>query len=60
MLNMKKMVGGEIKKIKNLKFICTHGPKQPDKWTETKGQREKKICKNPYFKKNFFFENSFY
>ena len=36
---MEKMIRAEIKKIKNLKFIPPHGPRQPDKWT--KGQREK-------------------
>ena len=54
MLNVKKMVKGEIKKIKKLKFICPHGSKQPDKWTETKGQREKKICENAYLKQILF------
>ena len=54
MLNVKDMVKGEIKKIKKLKFICPHGSKQPDKWTETKGQREKKICENAYLKQILF------
>ena len=48
------MVRREIKKIKNLKFICPHGPKQRDKWTETKRQREKKICENAYLLIYFF------
>ena len=42
MLNMKKMIRAEIKKIKNLKFICP-GPRQPDKWT--KGQSEQNLGK---------------
>ena len=52
MLSMKKRIGAEIKKIKNLKFICPMGQD-----SQTNGQRDGVRKK---FGKNLFFENSFY
>ena len=52
MLSMKKRIGAEIKKIKNLKFICPMGQD-----SQRNGQRDRERKK---FGKKFFFENSFY
>ena len=49
---MKKRIGAEIKKIKNLKIICPMGQD-----SQTNGQRDGVRNK---FGKNLFFENSFY
>ena len=52
MLSMKKRIGAEIKKIKNLKFICPMGQD-----SQRNGQRDGERKK---LGKKFFFENSFY
>ena len=51
MLNMEKMIRAEIKNQKLVKFIC---PRQPNKWNRQKGQKEKEILENTFFKKIFW------